>query len=58
MADSKMIEGPAGYVGGMTPSGAEKLPVKEYPGSKFVEKGSKGGMSIDSPACKDGYTKR
>ena len=57
MAESKQIEGPAGYVGGMTPDGAEKLPTKHYKSADLAKHGGKEN-SIDSPACKDGYTKK
>ncbi len=48
------LEGPAGYNGGNPPGNALKMPVKHYPSSQ-PSKGKE--TSIDTPACKDGYTK-
>lgn len=50
MADSKHIEGPAGFGVHGGPKGAEKLPTKNYPASSQLPTGKK--TTIDSPAKK------
>lgn len=50
MADSKVIEGPAGYGPHGGPKGAEKLPVTNYTGSSKLPNGPK--TEIQGP-CSD-----
>ena len=48
MAENKHdLDTPAGYVNGIKPNGAEKLPTKHYHNADLA--GEKGKMKIDGP---------
>jgi hypothetical protein len=56
MAESKVIEGPAGFGPHGGPDGAEKLPTKNYPASSKIPYGPK--TEIEGPCeKKTGYHK-